>query len=376
MMRVTWIQHKTAFISVAMLSFAIAIVLLITGQGEHAAFSSYLHAGCNTVHPLDITKCLAAENTFNGDDYALTVVLMAISVFPILIGMFLGAPLLSREFESGTFRFGWTQGVGRVRLLTSKLVLLSAGTIIATVGLGLLVAWWCAPFNGIGFTSRWQAGQFDITAITLPAWTVFSLVLGVCVGSLSRRALPAMAISAAAMAGLILSVFVWLDSLLLEFGTRVYQITANQTPNPLLGALHRFAFGNEVGPKGSWLVSGWLTNASGQRLSTAESHAVFLHAANLEERSPIKNAVMVWLTQHHYLNWVSYQPAGRYWVFQAIEGGGLLLLTLLLGVVTVWVVRRMTPSYFVKFQSYISRVFHRRSASSTAATKVGMSSSE
>jgi len=32
---------------------------------------------------------------------------------PLLIGMFWGAPLISREFEAGTFRLAWTQGVTR-----------------------------------------------------------------------------------------------------------------------------------------------------------------------------------------------------------------------------------------------------------------------
>jgi hypothetical protein len=34
---------------------------------------------------------------------------------PVLLGAFSGAPLLSRELESGTFRFAWTQGAGRTR---------------------------------------------------------------------------------------------------------------------------------------------------------------------------------------------------------------------------------------------------------------------
>ena len=47
-----------------------------------------------------------------------------------------------------------------------------------------------------------------------------------------------------------------------------------------------------------------------------------------------------WLTQHGYTQWTSYQPAGRFWPFQFIEGGWLLALSLLLIAATIWLVRR------------------------------------
>jgi len=53
---------------------------------------------------------------------------------------------------------------------------------------------------------------------------------------------------------------------------------------------------------------------------------------------------------HGYTQWTSYQPAGRFWPFQFIEGGLLLALSLLLITATVWLVRRRaacTPSLVV-----------------------------
>ena len=44
---------------------------------------------------------------------------------PALIGVFVGAPLLARELEHGTYRFAWTQGVTRRRWLLSKTLLLA-----------------------------------------------------------------------------------------------------------------------------------------------------------------------------------------------------------------------------------------------------------
>ena len=41
-----------------------------------------------------------------------------------------------------------------------------------------------------------------------------------------------------------------------------------------------------------------------------------------------------------YTQWTSYQAASRFWPFQWIEGGWLLVLSVLLIAVTVWPVRR------------------------------------
>ena len=46
------------------------------------------------------------------------------------------------------------------------------------------------------------------------------------------------------------------------------------------------------------------------------------------------------LAQHGYTQLTRYQPASRFWPFQWIEGGWLLVLSGLLIAVTVWLVRR------------------------------------
>jgi ABC-type multidrug transport system ATPase subunit len=46
------------------------------------------------------------------------------------------------------------------------------------------------------------------------------------------------------------------------------------------------------------------------------------------------------LNQHGYTQWTSYQPDSRFWPFQWIEGGWLLVLSALLIAATVWLIRR------------------------------------
>ena len=47
-----------------------------------------------------------------------------LQIVPALIGAFVGAPVLARELETGTFRYVWTQSFGRWRWTLAKLIAL------------------------------------------------------------------------------------------------------------------------------------------------------------------------------------------------------------------------------------------------------------
>lgn len=46
-----------------------------------------------------------------------------------------------------------------------------------------------------------------------------------------------------------------------------------------------------------------------------------------------------WFAEQGYIKYFTYQPASRFWNFQLIEGSWLLVLSLLLGAATVWLIR-------------------------------------
>jgi hypothetical protein len=56
---------------------------------------------------------------------------------PALVGAFVGAPVLARELETGTFWFAWTLGFGRWRWTLGKLVPLAIA-VAAAAGLSSL----------------------------------------------------------------------------------------------------------------------------------------------------------------------------------------------------------------------------------------------
>ena len=64
---------------------------------------------------------------------------------PAIMGLFWGAPLVTREFEAGTFRLAWGQSIARARWMIVKLGLIGVAAM-ATAGLiSLMTGWWATP---------------------------------------------------------------------------------------------------------------------------------------------------------------------------------------------------------------------------------------
>ena len=114
-------------------------------------------------------------------------------VVPVLLGAFLGAPVLARELETGTFRFAWTQGCGRLRWAVSKLVLLAVLVTGVTWAFTELFSWYYHAFLVDGQVSRLLPLAFGLLGVAFAAWTLAAFALAAFFGALIRRTLPAMA---------------------------------------------------------------------------------------------------------------------------------------------------------------------------------------
>jgi hypothetical protein len=64
----------------------------------------------------------------------------------VLLAMFAGPPVIARELENGTFRYVWTQGIGRVRWTIAKLTFLGSLVTILAFAASQLFTWFFAPF--------------------------------------------------------------------------------------------------------------------------------------------------------------------------------------------------------------------------------------
>ena len=136
---VTWRQHRTALAGVAALLGALAVLLWIVGLQVHHAYAAA--AAC---HPAGSAVCDDMFGSFNVMDGFLANGFI-LQVVPALIGAFVGAPVLAREMETGTFRYAWTQGFGRRRWTLAKLVLLAIAVTAAAGLFSLLISWYYRP---------------------------------------------------------------------------------------------------------------------------------------------------------------------------------------------------------------------------------------
>ena len=330
MVRVTWLQHRTALIGLLVLAVGCALAMILSQESTHAAYASYVANGCvaNPFHG----SCGTIANSISNDTDSFSAVVIALHLLPVIVGLFIGAPLLAREIESGTYRFTWTQEVGRTRFVLTTFVMLAVVVTAVACLLGLLLGWYGHPFEVVGIDSQWQSGLFDTTVFMLGAWTLVALALGTFLGALIGRTVAAMAATTAVVGGLLIVSFLNLVRDLLGVGAIA---TSKITPNGFgIGALNDRNYVSGP-PPGSWLVRGWITGPNGHVLSSTAANNVLGRAYNATEKNFASNAVPRWLSIHHFTYWVSYQPTSRFWVFQAVAGVILIGLAALLLFATI-----------------------------------------
>ena len=115
---------------------------------------------------------------------------------PILLGMFFGAPLLSKGYSEGrgTNKLVWTQGISRRRWLTVTLGLALLFAILYGLAFSLLTSWWISTVNhsGLAPLDRFEFPQFDITGLAPVLHAMFGVAVGAVLGVWLRRPLPAL----------------------------------------------------------------------------------------------------------------------------------------------------------------------------------------
>jgi hypothetical protein len=319
---VTWRQHRVALSGMVVFLGALAVWLWITGLHLHHAYAT-----ATACHPANSLACGDLIRSFNGMDGFLAsgFVLQAV---PALIGAFVGAPVLARELETGTFRYAWTQGFGRWRWTLAKLVPLAIVVAAAAGAFSALVSWYYQPYFAAGNeylslseASPLGAGLFDLRGVALAAWTLAAFAIGVLAGMLIRRVVPAIAATLAIYTGLAVAAGLYL---------RQHYLT------PLV-------ISNRFPPGSAWILSRWWTK-DGRPVSQSVVNQVLQGAprqvAGKGGGVPQSVGSVQYLSQHGYAQLISYQPAVRFWPFQWIEGGWLLVLSVLLIAATVWLVRR------------------------------------
>jgi hypothetical protein len=299
LLRASWQHYRFSAIGVAAFLGALALYLLIMGLRIRSGYASV--APCNLTGSHVSRTCQIAMTLFGGYHVWGETTAALMMAVPVLIGAFAGAPILGRELEAGTFRFAWTQGAGRTRLTVARLLLPAVTVTAAAAALSLLFGWFYYPFFAFPADSAFGPQFFGLTGIAFAAWTLAAFAIGALAGVLIRHVVPAIAAAMAVWAGLLVV-------------TILYLRPHYQTPVSVSG---------DGAPGGSpWLISQWWAGPNGQKITNENQIIALINHP-----------------RHGYTQWTSYQPGTRYWHFQFIEGGWLLVLSLLLIALTIWVVR-------------------------------------
>jgi hypothetical protein len=326
---VTWRQHRLNIGGVAVLLGVVAVLLWTAGLPLHSAWAAA--AACRPASSSACTNLIVAFNSsatdkFMGSKGAGGVLLQ---LLPVLIGAFVGAPVLARELETGTFRYAWTQAFGRWRWALAKLLLLAAVLAAATAALGALVSWYYQPYLGVGgqapglYQNTPFADLFSLREVTFPAWTLAAFAISALAGMLIRRVVPAIVAALAVYAGLAFAAAGFLREHYLT------PLVSNSLNVSLPGA------------STAWTISQWSTRDGRFAFAGNAPDSLvnqFCSTVPPDKIGPLGFAPC--LAQHGYTQWTSYEPASRFWPFQWIEGGWLLALSVLLIAVTIWLVHR------------------------------------
>jgi ABC-2 family transporter protein len=309
---VTWRQHRLQLLVGGTLLAALAIAAAATAVPIQHAYDRHGLTDC--LPPTTRSGCDLIVRHFQSQFGDVTRVVSYFVLLPALVGAFVGAPLVAREYELGTFRFAWTQSVSSRRWLLSKAAALAAASVVGAALVSALVVWWRQPFDTLG--SRLRPGVFEVEGVVVPAYALFALLLGIFAGVVLRRTVAAMTVT-----------------LGLFFATRFAVAAAR--PHYLAPEHERVSGIDPTTHARDWILDNTLVDAVGRRISAGR------------EESAIRHAQLAGIDPHDYLQsigWrreVAFQPAGRFWTFQLVEGAIFVALAAVLAVATVaWLHRR------------------------------------
>jgi hypothetical protein len=246
--------------------------------------------------------------------------------------------------ESGSYRLAWNQSVTRERWLAVQLGVLGLASMAAAGVVSLMLGWWASPIDHAatsgsagGFEDRFYPVVFGARGIVPIGYAAFAFTLGVLVGLLVRRTIPAMAVTLAVMFAVQLVFPLAVRPHLISpvrhttvvTAAAIRQINGNGPGDQLTGV----GLGNSNVPGGAWVISGRTTTASG---STALGAMPSACGPSMRDFATCATAI----ADKNLKLTVVYQPPNRYWAFQLIETGIYLAVAALLAWACFWLIRR------------------------------------
>lgn len=321
MARVTWYRHRAALAGMASLFALAAVVLLAEGLHMRSALGGLSRCLVTDAHG-SVCAYSPAWDGWANRPYYVDDLSQGLNVLPLLVAMFAGVPWLTREFETGSFRYTWVQGIGRREWLLGTFGPLALTAGAAAAGAGLVYDWWyqVAQWASAAFPyGGWNWVPFGLVPEVFAAWTVFGMALALPVALLVRRTVPAMAACAAGFAAVYIAVNWPLRDRLVSLAPVIARVKFSYAAAPSWNDL--FLHGWLAGPGGRPAGSGVLDRLNSMTATQADR----------------------WIARHHYAYWIAYQPHDRLQLFQFAIAAILLAAAAALTLAATWLLRRHPP---------------------------------
>nr|MBW4078832.1 hypothetical protein [Acidobacteriota bacterium] len=199
---------------------------------------------------------ILAGQVFNGTLYSVSTYAFYL---PVLVAVFIGAPMFARSLETGTFRFAWTQGVGRRRLVATTLMVFVLELTVLSIPLGIVLSrlWFDLSPQ---FANVWTNHVFFTDPWMMAFSSVIGLLVGALLGVVFRRVLGALA----ATTSIMIAIYLW--ATLHPFYQETLLWFAKRMPSSYAGVPLRN--GNYLAHYDYSSVNLYFTDRSGHVLST------------------------------------------------------------------------------------------------------------
>jgi hypothetical protein len=319
-------QYRIHIVVILAVAVLLAIALVVA-----ADYTARVRAelGVDTCVPLPNTNINCADLTAAWQKRVMTLnyLFYSLYVLPGLVASYVGGPLFAVEFERGTHRVAWTQGISRVRWAAVKLgvvllVTLAAGAVLAPFGGEQRV------FSGTFGSAVSRFETFEIEGLALVSYFVFGLAAGAFVGAWSRRIITGMFIGLLVFGAVRVGVH----------NLRPAYLQPETAPFPSCVAPPCDL--SDPMPSDGWALGVKGFDFDGRQISDERLMSLQLEFFNTH-RGPYTatNNDTTFLRERGVIRRMLYQPAERFWTFQAIEAAIFTGLAALFALLTLWRVR-------------------------------------
>lgn len=322
----TWRQHRSTLIG------ALILAAILIGWMTYLSLQlTDLWRQCGETYCVD--------NSPQGDRLAgssplvltLGVVSRLVQYMPLLVGVFVGVPVLSREHEQRTLLLAWSQDVSPTRWLWTKLGLLGLFVAVVTAAVAGVADHLERMQKEVARGTLFDHLPFVNTGMLPVAASVCWFAVGVTAGALLKRTLPAVFGVVAAFVGVTFLVQ-WRYPTLLAPLSRAVPMGGPDT-GPL--------------PDNTLVVKGGVIEYGGARPSGAfDAAGRQLTGAELERLCPPANGndngtALACFADNQLQQHLLYQPGSRIPVFHLLVATGYVGLAAA-AVVAGWLIVRRT----------------------------------